>query len=202
MSLPKRYFEDLYAASPDPWSLASRWYETRKYAVTLASLPRPRCRRGFEVGCSIGVLTELLAGRCDALLAADIAGAAVEATRRRVEGHPHVEAEQLTIPREWPVGNFDLIVLSEVGYYLDSGTLGVLIDKAVTSLAPDGTLVAVHWRHPVADYPLGGDEVHAVLRAKNGLAVLAHHEEQDFQLDVMVPVPLVSVAAASGLVNL
>jgi SAM-dependent methyltransferase len=201
MSLPKDYFDDLYAASPDPWSLASRWYETRKYAVTLASLPRPRYRRGFEAGCSIGVLTELLADRCDALLAVDIAGSAVEATRLRVARHLHVEAQQLAIPGEWPDGSFDLIVLSEVGYYLDSGTLGDLMGKAVTSLAPDGTLVAVHWRHPVADYPLGGDEVHAALRASDRLAVLAHHEEQDFQLDVMVPQPLVSVAAASGLVS-
>lgn len=201
MSLPKRYFDDLYAASPDPWSLASRWYETRKYAVTLASLPRLRYRRGFEAGCSIGVLTELLADRCDRLLAADIASAPLQETRRRVARHPHVEAQQLAVPDEWPVGSFDLIVLSEIGYYLDSRTLGDLMDKAVTSLAPDGTLVAVHWRHPVADYPLGGDEVHAAVRTKDGLAVLAHHEEQDFQLDVMVSAPLVSVADAAGLVS-
>ena len=58
MTLSPSYFDDMYAANRDPWSLASRWYEQRKYAVTLACLTRPRYRRAFEPGCSIGVLTE------------------------------------------------------------------------------------------------------------------------------------------------
>jgi Nodulation protein S (NodS) len=201
MSLPASYFERLYAASPDPWSLASRWYESRKYALTVASLPRRRYRRGFEPGSSVGVLTQMLAERCDELLSVDIAASAVAATRRRVADLSHVQVAQLNVPREWPTGSFDLIVLSEVGYYLDRDGLGELIDRAVKSLDADGSLVAVHWRHPVADYPLGGDEVHAAIRGDDRLAQLAHHEESDFRLDVFVRAPLVSVATAAGLVT-
>jgi predicted TPR repeat methyltransferase len=201
MSLPETYFDGLYADSPDPWSLASRWYEQRKYALTIASLPRERYRRGFEVGSSVGVLTELLAARCDALLSVDIAAAAVTSTRDRVSALPHVQTAQLTVPDQWPSGSFDLIVLSEVGYYLDASALAVLIDKAVGSLDEDGSIVAVHWRHHVADYPLDGDTVHAALHADSRLAVLAHHEERDFLLDVLVRFPLRSVAEAAGLVT-
>ncbi|WP_431313502.1 hypothetical protein [Streptomyces lydicus] len=42
MSTPPAYFEAMYAGAVDPWDLAGRWYEQRKYALTLASLPRRR----------------------------------------------------------------------------------------------------------------------------------------------------------------
>ncbi|KPC81578.1 SAM-dependent methyltransferase, partial [Streptomyces sp. NRRL F-6602] len=61
----------MYADAPDPWRLADRWYEHRKYTLTLASLPRRRYRRAFEPGCSVGVLTRMLAGRCEEVVAAD-----------------------------------------------------------------------------------------------------------------------------------
>jgi SAM-dependent methyltransferase len=201
MSLSASYFEQLYATSSDPWSLASRWYEARKYALTMASLPRRQYRRGFEPGSSVGELTALLAQRCDQLLSVDIAAAAVAATRERVADLPNVEVAQLNVPDQWPTGSFDLIVLSEVGYYLDAAALRVLVDRSVESLESDGSLVAVHWRHPVADYPLGGDQVHEAIGADDRLVVLAHHEELDFRLDVFVRAPLVSVAAAAGLVT-
>ena len=62
--LPDHYFTDMYAEASDPWGLAERWYEQRKYAITVAMLPQPRYRHAFEPGCSVGVLTERLAGRC------------------------------------------------------------------------------------------------------------------------------------------
>ncbi len=68
---PPEYFEQLYVRDPDPWRFATSGYERDKYAATLAALPNRRFASGFEVGCSIGVLTRQLAERCDALLAAD-----------------------------------------------------------------------------------------------------------------------------------
>ena len=41
---------ELYADGADPWRAGS-WYERRKRAVVLASLPRERYRRAFEPGC-------------------------------------------------------------------------------------------------------------------------------------------------------
>ena len=72
-SLPPSYFEALYASDPDPWRFASSDYERDKYAATLAALPRQLYRSGLEVGCSIGVLTAMLASRCRRLLAVDVA---------------------------------------------------------------------------------------------------------------------------------
>jgi SAM-dependent methyltransferase len=182
MSLQQSYFDELYAASPDPWGFAVRLYEQRKYALTLAALPRERYRRAFEPGCSIGVLTKLLAERADVLLASDISPQAVAAAcRARPPGN--VELAVRTVPREWPAGRFDLIVFSELGYYFDRDDLDRFIEQATASLEPDGHLVAVHWRTPVADYPSDGPAVHARL-CESRLRHLAHYEDVHFLLDV------------------
>ena len=193
-------FDAFYAdGGEDPWGFTDRWYEQRKQAITLASLPRRHFGRAFEPGCSIGVLTDLLAPRCKDLLATDVAQAALLQARRRTSGFPQVRIECASVPAQWPDGEFDLIVLSEVGYYCGSNDLARLAERAATSLAVDGVLVACHWRHPVAEYPISGDDVHAALRAQSGLASLAQHLEEDFVLDVLVRPPAVSVARATGL---
>ncbi|WP_111767870.1 bifunctional PIG-L family deacetylase/class I SAM-dependent methyltransferase [Nakamurella deserti] len=200
-SLGRGFFDDFYGDRTDPWEFETRWYEERKRDLTLASLPRRRFRSAFEPGCSIGVLTAGLAARSDRLLAADIARRPLDLARRRLRDATHVAFEQLQVPRDWPAGPFDLVVLSEVGYYCDSDDLDRLIDRAVASLTDDGVLVACHWRHPVAEYPLRGDDVHDRLRERSGLDVLATHVEADFRLDVLVRPPAVSVAAADGLLG-
>lgn len=160
MTLDPGYFDAMYAEDPDPWGFASRWYERRKYALSLALLPRPRYGDAFEPGCSIGVLTAGLAGRCDRLLACDGAETAVEQARWRAPG---ARVERRVMPRDWPGGRFDLIVLSELLYYFDDADLARILELTAASLRPGGTVLAVHWRHPVADYPKSGDEVHAAL---------------------------------------
>jgi SAM-dependent methyltransferase len=201
-SLGGQFFDDFYREQgEDPWGFTDRWYEQRKRAVTLASLPRPRFRRALEVGCSVGVLTSDLAPRCDELLALDVAGAAVALARERTRTLPSVRVEQMAVPAQWPEGTFDLVVLSEVGYYLSLDELTCLCDRSIGSLAPDGVLVACHWRHPVEEYPLRGDTVHAVLRSRTEVVSLARHEEEDFLLDVLVRPPAVSVAGQTGLLG-
>ena len=204
MTLSPDYFEELYASSPDPWGLASRWYEARKYAISLAMLPGERYADAFEPGCSIGVLTRQLAARCDRLLSCDAAEPAVRAARARTAALGNVTVAKRVIPRDWPAGVFDLIVFSECLYYFTGPDLHRVLDLGVASLRPGGTLLAVHWRHPVADYPLRGDDVHAALAGRDGrgLARLVQHAEPDFLADVYLRtdgVP-VSVAQAGDLV--
>ena len=117
MTLGPGYFDAMYAAAPDPWSLRTRWYEARKYAISIAMLPRQRYRDAFEPGCSVGVLTGMLAARCDRLLSCDMAPAAVKAAAEHTARFPNVTVEHRAIPVDWPPGRFDLIVLSEFLYY-------------------------------------------------------------------------------------
>ncbi|MEV0005151.1 SAM-dependent methyltransferase [Micromonospora sp. NPDC050980] len=199
---PAEYFDDMYARAEDPWSFETRWYEHRKHDLTVACLPRRRYRSAFEPGCSTGVLTRRLAPRCDRLLAVDVAAAAVESARRRLSDRAHVRVERMRVPDEWPAqARFDLVVLSELGYYLDDAGLDLLTARTVDSLEPGGTLVAVHWRPAVAEHARGGDDVHRRLDDLAGLERTAHHEEADFLLDVFLRVPPAarSVAQAEGL---
>jgi SAM-dependent methyltransferase len=202
VTLGAGYFDAMYAAASDPWGFEDRWYEQRKYAVTLAQLPAARYRRAFEPGCSVGVLTQMLAGRCNALLSCDVAAGAVSAAAQRTRDLPHVRVEQRDIPGQWPSGRFDLIVFSEILYYFGDEDLERVLDCAVAALEPQGTVLAVHWRHPVADYPRSGDDVHRVLASRPGLARLVRHQEPDFLADVYIRTDgaPVSVAQATGLV--
>jgi SAM-dependent methyltransferase len=181
--VPTAYFEKLYRADPDPWGFATRWYEARKYQLTLAALPRLRYRSAFEPGCSIGVLTELLAARCDHVLAVDEIAEALTQARGRTTSLANVSVERLTLPEDWPTGPFDLVVLSEVAYYFDEGDLDRLLARCLASLEPGGTLIAVHWRGPT-NYPLTGDETHALIDAHPGLTSMVHHREDEFVLNV------------------
>jgi len=184
VTLDEGYFRDRYAAAADPWGLAERWYEQRKYALSVALLPRQRYTAAFEPGCSIGVLTARLAPRCDRLLACDVVPDAVAAARSRTAGLPGVRVEQRAVPADWPPGTFDLLVLSELLYYLDDADLGQMLGLGLGSLRPGGQVLAVHWRHPAPDHPRTGDEVHEDLAAHPGLARLARYRDPDFTAEV------------------
>jgi SAM-dependent methyltransferase len=180
------HFAERYAAVADPWDLEGRWYETRKHRLTVAALPRRRYRRAFEPGCSIGLLTALLAERCDEVLATDVSAAAVAATRARCRvAAPGVHAVTGGVPEDWPEGIFDLVVLSEIGYYLDADALGCTLDLVAGSLEPGGHLVAVHFRPAADEHLQDGDAVHAQLRRRADFESVATYSELAFHLDVL-----------------
>ncbi|GAA1749349.1 SAM-dependent methyltransferase [Aeromicrobium alkaliterrae] len=178
------YFEQMYASSSDPWHLAERPYEQRKYEVTVASLPRGRYRRAFEPGCSIGLLTALLAPRCDELIATDTVAAPL-ATARAAVPSEHVTFAEATVPDAWPAGELDLVVLSEILYFLSAEDRAGVLARVLESLSPDGHLVLVHWRHPFAEAACTGDHAHAEVAAASGLVTLVQHLEDDFRLEVL-----------------
>lgn len=185
------YFDELYATTDDPWGLATRAYEQRKLALLLASLPRQRYGHAFEPGCAIGVTTAALTDRCDHVLAVDGADAAVRQAAARTAGR-HVEVRRARVPAEWPSGTFDLVVLSELLYYLDGATRRELCRRLLASVTPGGEVALVHWRHPFAEAPATGDLVHAEVTEHLGAAgalVVVDHVEEDFLLRVLRMAP-------------
>jgi hypothetical protein len=182
-STERRYFEEMYESSRDPWNYSTSWYERRKYALTVAALPRVRYPSAFEPGCSIGVLSELLAVRCDRLLATDILPAPLERASERLHRFPGVIVEQRAIPESWPKQRFDLVVLSELAYYFDAETLSDIVLKVTESTDPGADLVAVHWRGET-DYPLTGDQAHELIDGCPKFQCVARHVEERFVLDV------------------
>jgi hypothetical protein len=126
---------------------------------------------------------------------------AVRTARETVAAASNVRLLRRSVPEWWPTGPFDLVVISEIGYYFDPDTVTSLWRAARACLEPGGDLVAVHWRHPVDDYPLTGDTVHDLLAKTGGLERTLCHEEPDFLLEVYTRTPpaAASVASAEGL---
>jgi len=183
-SLAADYFDAVYAKNSDPWRLATRWYEERKRSITVASLPNARYGSTLEIGCSIGMLTTMLAARSDSVLALDVSASAVGSASERTRDLDNVEVRLTDATTDFPDGTFDLIVLSEVGYYFSRPALEQVISEARSHLADGGTIIACHWRHPVSEYLQTGDAVHETIAAQLGLPHLARHLETDFVIDV------------------
>ena len=183
-SIAADYFERLYRDDPDPWAFETSPYEAAKYAATLDALPRARYRSAFEVGCANGALTERLAERCDRVLAVDVAEAALARARERCAGRGGVEVRRLEVPAEWPDETFDLVVVSEVGYYLADADLARLCARCAEAAPPGGHLALVHWTGET-DYPLTGDDVHAAFLAGPAWRRVRAGRTADYRLDVL-----------------
>jgi cyclopropane fatty-acyl-phospholipid synthase-like methyltransferase len=185
-TLLPEYFDALYTADPDPWKFAANPYERDKYALTLKAMPKPRYRYALEVGCSIGVLTRSLASRCDTLVAIDAAQTPLIEARRRCADLPGVRFEHMFVPEQWPSGDFELILLSEVVYYFSREDVGRLAARVADSVAKGGSVILVHWTGPT-NYPLSGDEATALFVERIGPGYLVERADRyaEFRLDVL-----------------
>jgi SAM-dependent methyltransferase len=156
-------FDRKYAASPDPWGYERSVYEREKYTATLAALSGRSFDLALEVGCSIGVFTELLAAHCRWLLAMDFSPKAIALARARLGSLGNVQLLRASFPEDAPIGQFDLVVCSEVLYYLDEQTLLRAMRWLRSQLSGGATVLAVSWRGRGWEEPLHGDDVHDLL---------------------------------------
>lgn len=173
------WFETLYRADGDPWGFASSPYERDKYRATLEALDRPRYGSALEIGCAIGVMTAQLAERCDTVLGLDGSATALAEAARRCSRHPHVVLHEGIVPDGFPAGRFDLVVASEVLYYLSEMDLRRTALACVDAQPDGGTMLLCHWLGDT-DYPLTGtaaaDGFVAVATARGYHHDLLHHE--------------------------
>jgi 2-polyprenyl-3-methyl-5-hydroxy-6-metoxy-1,4-benzoquinol methylase len=156
-SLGPTHFKRLYDANADPWQFRASAYEQAKYRRTIEALENRSFISAFEVGCSIGVMTRMLAPRCAALLAVDIVEQPLTAARAVCVDQPWVRFQRMQVPGEWPDETFDLIVLSEVLYFLSPTDIAAVADRVAGSLMPNGVVLLVNWRGHSED-PCTGDE--------------------------------------------
>lgn len=195
---PLEVFERIYQAHQDPWRCESNWRERAKYARTIGVLGARRYRRALEVGSGIGVLTHELSRRCDAVVALEPSTTALSRAALRLRGSPNVEFVQGALPGGLPAGPFDLVVCSEVLYYLNERLLNQSLGEIERRLAAGGTLITVHYApsrcsrllsrvrrrgspHPPA--PLSGERVHELLRKHTRLGQSIHERHSTYLLD-------------------
>ncbi|WP_240547310.1 trifunctional glycosyltransferase/class I SAM-dependent methyltransferase/polysaccharide deacetylase [Mesorhizobium tianshanense] len=133
-----------YFATEDPWNYSSP-YEQEKYQRQLEILPAGPIGRALELACAEGHFTRQLAPRVGHLTATDISAIAVERARARCGDQPNIEFGVLDFSADTLPGDMDLIVCSEVLYYLDDlAELRRIAKKFAEALAPGGSFISAH----------------------------------------------------------
>jgi SAM-dependent methyltransferase len=178
-------FERCYQRDADPWDYGSSEYERAKYDATLVACGPGPFRSALELGGSIGVFSARLAQRCDALTTIDGSPTAVAAARIRLAGFPRADAVLGEIPGAIGPGDHDLVLASEILYYLDDVALAATLERLADVLIAGGRMVAVHWRPPGPERPQTAAAVHAQLRALPWLRPIADRSTPDYLLDVL-----------------
>jgi SAM-dependent methyltransferase len=178
-----REFERMYARESDPWGLGSSEYERGKRAETVAALGSGRHDRALEVGCATGELTAALAALCEHLVACDFSPFAVAATRRRVAVLDNVEVILATFPEQISPHSWQLVVCSEVLYYLDAPAFSAATAWLGRALASGATVLAVHWRGPGITEPQRGDDVHDRLAVELRRWHVLDRRQREYRLD-------------------
>jgi LmbE family N-acetylglucosaminyl deacetylase len=185
-SRPADHFEGLYKTNPDPWRFETSSYEQAKYQKSLDALGDRSFASGLEVGCSIGVLTRMLASRCERLLGVDIVEAPLPAARARCADVPHVDFARMRVPLDWPNQTFDLIVFSEVLYFLSAADIERTARRVLDTLAPSGTVLLVSWTGKTDD-PSSGDTGSDcfIFHVRDRLWVTYQDRQPNYRLDVL-----------------
>lgn len=172
----------LYARDPDPWRHRTSDYERRKYARTLACVGTAPVGLALEVGCGNGALTVELARRCGRVVAVECIAAACEEARRAVDGLTNVEVICASAPDGLPSLQPDLVVLSEVLYYLTPNEIRRLGDWIEAHARPQARVLCVNWRGATGE-ALDGDA--AVAHLAEALSREPATELEDrFRIDV------------------
>ena len=181
------HFERLYQSNPDPWGYLTSSYEAAKYGHALEVLGDARFSNGLEVGCSIGVLTRMLAARCDALLGLDVVDQALEDATARCSDQFWVHFEKMRVPAAWPSGRFDLIVLSEVLYFLVPADIERMAAHVASSLMVGARVLLVNWLGKANDPCSGGEAAERFIQASAGHLTPSHQDHRPgYRIDLLV----------------
>ena len=161
----------LYADTDDPWAFRSSAYEAWRMEAVVRCLPRRRYGAALELGCGNGELARRVAPLCDAYTGLDAVPAALAAARAAVPEGRFVEAFlPCDLPEPVMGGTYDLVLLSEVLYFLDSGAIGGLA-RDLDRDHPEADVVTVTWRGSTS-HALDGDAASATFREATARAVV------------------------------
>ncbi len=149
------HLHHLYAETDDPWNFAHSPYEQAKFTATRDALCCDHYRAALEIGCGNGALAHHLAPLCDSYTGIDAVSRAVFAARDRV---PNAHFIQTVYPCPLPTANYDLIILSEVLYFLTPDAIRQLACDLV-DVAPGAELICVTYLGDTAQALQGRETV-------------------------------------------
>ena len=176
-------FDRLFASTSDPWRYHGDPISEHRRELILSLLPRQSYPRMLEIGCAEGWMTSELAARAVRLVAADFSRVAIARARERCRCVPNVSFARFDLLNESLVGSFDCIVCAGVLVLLPGAKQQTVPDRLVLSLASGGDLILEHTR---CSYPgaVAGDKIHRLYGDHPELALLQHHEAENYAVTV------------------
>lgn len=180
-------FENKFRADIDPWNYTHSRFELAKRGVLLRACGPSKHGRVLELGCAIGETSRALLRLALRLLAVDASPTALREAARRTARNRRIRFERAILPGQMPRGPFDLIVVSELIYYLRPHYLNPLADRIHAALAPGGTMVILNHRRPFADAAIKPALAHHRMRRRLGrrMAVLRDASHRHFDITVL-----------------
>jgi hypothetical protein len=116
----------------------------------------------------------------------DCSAAAVEQAKKRVGNLANVTVLNMRAPEEMPEGAFDLIVLSEVLYFLSRDDHRAVTDYVLKSIANSGTCILVNYLGDTESPWTGDAAAQAFIeQASSSLTLCKTLMEEGFRLDVL-----------------
>ena len=180
-------FENKFRDNIDPWDYTHSRFERAKRGVLLRACGPSRHGRVLELGCAIGETTRGLAKLSLRLIAVDASPTALKEAMRRVPRSRGVRFQCAILPDEMPRGPFDLIVTSELVYYLRAHHINPLADRIFAALAPGGMTVILNHRRPFDDAAVLPALAHLRLRCRlaTRMNVLKNASHRHFDITVL-----------------
>ena len=138
-------FEHKYRKHGDYFGYESKPYEKLKYARTLELMKQWRtgADSALEIGCSVGVFTAMIVPEFKHVTAVDIAGEALELTRKQVQDAKNVSYVQSDLLSLKPGQAFDVVFCAEMLMYIRE-TDGAEVCRVLDGrLKPGGLIIEV-----------------------------------------------------------
>lgn len=153
-------FERKFQNDIDPWNYRHSAFERRKREVLIKACGHDKRGRGLELGCANGETSRELARLCLHLLAVDGSPTAIAEAKRRSGTSHDVRFACAELPKQMPRGFFDLIVVSELAYYLAPHEVEKLTHRLRQALAPRGRIVVLNHLNHFRDAAQHGELAH------------------------------------------
>ncbi len=195
-SADETYWESLFT-TPDPWGYTNN-YEQVKYDQTLSLIEGRAVGRALELACAEGHFTVQLAPHVDHLLATDISTTALARAAERCAACSNVDYEQMDLRTAVLPGDLDLVLCSEVLYYLERDDVIDLAQRIRDALRPGGVFVTAHalvltdepdktgfdWGHPY-----GATGIGEIMGATDGLQLRRELRSDLYRIQLFERVP-------------
>lgn len=190
-------FERIFTQNADPWNFEESTYEKEKRERLLTFLPRTGAEFAVEMGCATGVTTLLLAERCRKILAIDASATALSLARTRCQHQSNIVFKEAFLPEYYPdkeAAGCNLVIISEILYFLSAEDIRILAKKTLASIRPDGIILLINWTGPT-NTPCTGDDAadHFIETARSsGWAVIKAERAPSYRIDCLRHSPVSS----------